>query len=182
MPPSTPPVSTVRAPRHMVASADHLATSAGLEMWALGGNAVDVAIACNAAIAVTGPHMCGMGGDLFALVHIDDPNGPSETFALNASGRSGSGADPEALRAEGFADMPFKLDMRTVTIPGCIDGWIALHDRFGSLPLEVILGPARRLAADGFPASPLRSARSDVWMPRADRTSPSWPRRRPRPE
>ncbi len=139
----------------MVASADHLATSAGLEMWSLGGNAVDAAIACNAAIAVTGPHLCGMGGDLFALVHIDDPNGPSETFALNASGRSGSGADPAALRAEGFDDMPFKLDVRTVTVPGCVDGWIALHDRFGSLPLEVILGPARRLAADGFPASPL---------------------------
>jgi gamma-glutamyltranspeptidase/glutathione hydrolase len=139
----------------MVASADHLATSAGMEMWSLGGNAVDAAIACNAAIAVTGPHLCGMGGDLFALVHIDDPNGPSETFALNASGRSGSGADPGALRAEGFADMPFKLDVRTVTVPGCIDGWIALHDRFGSLPLDVILGPARRLAADGFPASPL---------------------------
>ncbi len=71
MPASSPPVSTVRAPRCMVASADHLATSAGMEMWALGGNAVDAAIACNAAIAVTGPHMCGMGGDLFALVHVD---------------------------------------------------------------------------------------------------------------
>ena len=51
--------------------------------------------------------------------------------------------------------MPFKLDARTVTVPGCIDGWMALHDRFGSLPLDVILAPARRLAADGFPASPL---------------------------
>jgi gamma-glutamyltranspeptidase / glutathione hydrolase len=153
MPASTAPTSTVRAPRHMVASADQLATSAGMEMWALGGNAVDAAVACNAAIAVTGPHLCGMGGDLLALIHVDGPDG--ETFALNASGRSGSGADPEALRAEGRAEMPFKLDVRTVTVPGCIDGWIALHQRFGSLPLEVILAPARRLAADGFPASPL---------------------------
>ena len=149
------PTSTVRAPRHMVASADQLATSAGMEMWALGGNAVDAAIACNAAIAVTGPHLCGMGGDLFALVHVDTPDRPGSTFALNASGRAGSGADPAALRAEGHTEMPFKLDVRSVTVPGCIDGWMALHERFGSLPLDVILAPARRLAADGFPASPL---------------------------
>jgi gamma-glutamyltranspeptidase/glutathione hydrolase len=142
----------------MVASADQLATSAGLAIFAQGGNAVDAAIATNAAIAVTGPHLCGIGGDLFALIHVDDPSSPDapgETFALNASGRAGSGADAAALRGEGFADMPFKLDVRSVTVPGCIDGWMALHARFGSLPLDVILAPARRLAAEGFPASPL---------------------------
>ena len=141
----------------MVASADQLATSAGAAIFAQGGNAVDAAIATNAAIAVTGPHLCGMGGDLFALVHIDDPSGgpAGETFALNASGRAGAGADAAGLRAEGFTDMPFKLDVRSVTVPGCIDGWVALHERFGSLPLDVILAPARRLAAEGFPASPL---------------------------
>jgi gamma-glutamyltranspeptidase / glutathione hydrolase len=161
MPAAPAPASTVRAPHHMVASADHLATSAGIEMWALGGNAVDAAIACNAAIAVTAPHLCGMGGDLFALVHVDDAGdvtsggSGARTFALNASGRAGSGADPDGLRAEGRTEMPFKLDVRAVTVPGCVDGWIALHERFGSLPLEVILGPARRLAVDGFPASPL---------------------------
>lgn len=147
----------MRAARHAVASADQLATSAGLEVFARGGNAVDAAIATNAAIAVTGPHMCGMGGDLFALVHVDEvgDDAPGETFALNASGRAGSGADAEALRAEGCREMPFTLDIRSATVPGCIDGWIALHERFGSLPLEELLAPARRLAADGFPASPL---------------------------
>jgi gamma-glutamyltranspeptidase/glutathione hydrolase len=142
----------------MVASADQLATAAGMAIFAQGGNAVDAAIATNAAIAVTGPHLCGLGGDLFALIHIDDPAGDGtsgETYALNASGRAGSGADPAALRSAGFDVMPFKLDVRSVTIPGCIDGWVALHERFGSLPLDVILAPARRLAADGFPASPL---------------------------
>jgi gamma-glutamyltranspeptidase/glutathione hydrolase len=142
----------------MVASADHLATSAGLAIFAQGGNAVDAAIATNAAIAVTGPHLCGIGGDLFALIHIDDPSAPDvtgETFALNASGRAGSGADPAALRSEGHREMPFKLDVRSVTVPGCIDGWLALHTRFGSLPLGQVLAPARRLAAEGFPASPL---------------------------
>jgi gamma-glutamyltranspeptidase/glutathione hydrolase len=147
----------VRAPHHAVASADQLATAAGMAIFARGGNAVDAAIATNAAIAVTGPHMCGMGGDLFALVHVDDPNSdqPGATFALNASGRAGSGADAEQLRSEGHTEMPFKLDVRSVTVPGCIDGWIALHERFGSLPLDELLAPARRLAADGFPASPL---------------------------
>ena len=128
-----------------------------MEIFAAGGNAVDAAIATNAAIAVTAPHLCGMGGDLFALIHIDDVESAEsgETFALNASGRAGSGADAEQLRSEGHTQMPFKLDVRSVTVPGCVDGWIALHDRFGSLPLDVLLGPARRLAADGFPASPL---------------------------
>jgi len=142
----------------MVASADQLATSAGIATFAQGGNAVDAAIATNAAIAVTAPHLCGIGGDLFALVHVDDPSTPGVpgvTHALNASGRAGSGADPSRLRAEGFNEMPFKLDVRSVTVPGCIDGWMVLHERFGSLPLDLILAPARRLAAGGFPASPL---------------------------
>ena len=158
MPTSDAPYDSVRAPNYMVASADHLSTSAGLEMFTKGGNAVDAAIACNAAIAVTAPHLCGMGGDLFAIVHIDNLNTPSEpgrTCALNASGHAGSGADADRLRSEGFDQMPFKNDIRSVTIPGCIDGWMALHDRFGSLPLDVVLAPARRLAVDGFPASPL---------------------------
>ncbi len=134
----------------MVASADQVATSAGVETFAHGGNAVDAAIATNAAIAVTGPHLCGMGGDLFALVYDD-----GEIHALNASGRAGSGSDSAQLRAEGRIDMPFRLDVRSVTVPGCVDGWLALHERFGALPLDQVLAPAIRLANDGFPASPL---------------------------
>jgi gamma-glutamyltranspeptidase/glutathione hydrolase len=147
---TNPPLRSVRAPNHLVASADHIATSAGVEMFARGGNAVDAAIATNAAIAVTGPHLCGLGGDLFALVHVD-----GEVHALNASGRAGSGADAAELRAEGRTAMPFRLDIRSVTVPGCVDGWVALHERFGTLPLATILEPAIRLANDGFPASPL---------------------------
>lgn len=147
---ANPPLRSVRAPNHLVASADHLATAAGVEMFARGGNAVDAAIATNAAIAVTGPHLCGMGGDLFALVHVD-----GDVHALNASGRAGAGADASALRAEGRTEMPFRLDVRSVTVPGCVDGWMALHERFGSLPLPTILDPAVRLANDGFPTSPL---------------------------
>jgi len=134
----------------MVASADQLATQAGLAAIALGGNAVDAAIATNAALAVTGPHLCGMGGDLFALVHDGE-----RVHALNSSGRAGSGASAAALRADGHPEMPFRHDVRTVTVPGCVDGWCALHERFGRLPLVQVLAPAIRLAEQGFPASML---------------------------
>ena len=144
------PFNSVRAPRYMVASADQLATQAGLAMLSMGGNAVDAAIAANAAIAVTGPHLCGMGGDLFALVHHR-----GEVLCLNSSGRAGSGADADSIRADGHAVMPFRHDIRTVTVPGCVDGWVALHERFGTLPLATLLAPAIGLAEDGFPASPL---------------------------
>ena len=148
------PSGSTRAPHHMVASADQLATQAGMSILALGGNAVDAAIATNAAIAVTGPHLCGMGGDLFALVH--DPNADGAGVAcLNSSGRAGSGASAAAIRADGHHVMPFRHDIRTVTVPGCVDGWVALHDRFGSLPLATVLKPAIELAENGFPASPL---------------------------
>ena len=89
------PFASVRSPGAMVASADQLATQAGLATLARGGNAVDAAIATNAAIAVTGPHLCGMGGDLFALVHAG-----RTVHALDASGRAGSGVDAAAMRAD----------------------------------------------------------------------------------
>src|SRR3954463_10939062 len=92
-----PPISTTRGMRAMVASADQLATQAGMAALALGGNAVDAALATNAAIAATGPHLCGMGGDLYALVHDGH-----QVHALNSTGRAGSGSDAAQLRAEGF--------------------------------------------------------------------------------
>jgi gamma-glutamyltranspeptidase/glutathione hydrolase len=147
------PHSSVRGTRHLVATADQLASRAGDLVFDRGGNAVDAAIAANAAIAVTGPHLCGMGGDLFALIHT-----PDGVVGLNSSGRAGSGADPDGLRAEGCSEMPFRGDVRTVTVPGCVDGWLALHERFGSLPLDVLLAPAIDLAERGFPASPLLAA------------------------
>ena len=146
------PFSSVRAPGGMVCSADQLATQAGLAILGAGGNAVDAAIATNAAIAVTAPQLCGMGGDLFALVHHRGDDAPA---VVSSAGRAGSGVSAPALRAAGHAEMPFRHDPSTVTVPGCVDGWLALHDRFGSVGLEVVLGPAIRLAEHGFPASPL---------------------------
>ncbi|MGA1352938.1 MAG: gamma-glutamyltransferase, partial [Ilumatobacteraceae bacterium] len=137
--------------RHgVVASADGVATQAGAHVLALGGNAVDAAIATNAAMAVVAPHLCGMGGDLFALVHTN-----GTVHALDAAGRAGSGVDSAQLRDEGHREMPFHGDLRSVTVPGAVAGWMALHERFGTLPLSTLLAPAIRLAEDGFPASPL---------------------------
>lgn len=136
----------------MVASVDHLASAAGVAMLQRGGSAADAAVAASAVLAVTAPHLCGMGGDLFALVHNDESPAPA---ALNASGRAGSGADPVRLRLEGHQVMPFADDLRAAPVPGCVDGWLALHDRFGRLPLAAVLEPAIVYAGSGFPASPL---------------------------
>lgn len=150
--PSLAPFSTLHATGGMVCSVDHLASSTGVAILRAGGSAADAAIAANAVLAVTSQHMCGLGGDLLALVHAGDGTPPA---ALNASGRAGSGADAGALRAEGHTAMPLRHDVRSVTVPGCVDGWIALHDRFGRLPLADVLAPAITYARDGFPASPL---------------------------
>ena len=166
---ASPRFHSVRSPQAMVASADQLATQAGLRALVLGGNAVDAAIATNAAIAVTAPHLCGMGGDLFALVHRD-----GEVFALNSTGRAGAGADAAGLRAEGRTEMPFRHDIRTVTVPGCVDGWMALHERFGTLPLSGPAGtghrPGRRRVS-GQPAARRRGSAAPTKGPA--RTSPS---------
>ena len=131
----------------MVCSIDHLASAAGVQMLRSGGSAADAAVAASAVLSVTSPHVCGMGGDLLAVVV---PAG-GIPVALNASGRAGSGADPERLRAEGYRVMPFRGDIRAVTVPGCVDGWLALHERFGVLPIAHVLEPARAYARDGFP-------------------------------
>lgn len=150
MPRRMAPVPVVTVRRSAAATADQLATQAAMSQFDLGGNAVDAAISANAVLAVTTPHLCGLGGDLFALVH--DGSG---VHALNASGRAGSGADAATLRAEGHSAMPFRHHPAAVTIPGCVDGWLALHDRFGSRSLGDLLTPAIAMAEDGFPASPL---------------------------
>lgn len=138
------------APRSAVSAASHLAATAGLAMLDRGGNAADAAIAAAAVLTVTSPHMCGLGGDLFALVARPG----EEPAGLNASGRAGSGADPARLRAQGELAMPFQHDVRSVTIPGCADGLAALAERYAELPLAELLRPAMLLAEHGFPVSP----------------------------
>ena len=145
-----------------VAAANHLAASAGAAALSRGGNAVDAAIAAGAVMAVTSPHMCGLGGDLFALVVSPGAASPA---ALNASGRAGSGADAAALRAAGHRTMPFRDDVATVTVPGCVDGLVALQARFATMGLADLLAPARQLAADGFPVPATLAASASALDP-----------------
>jgi gamma-glutamyltranspeptidase / glutathione hydrolase len=150
------PLATHYAPHGMVCSVDHLASSAGVAVLRGGGSAVDAAIATSAVLAVTTPHMCGMGGDLFALVH------DGSVAALDASGRAGSGADPDRLRSEGVTRMPIHGDIRSVPVPGCVDGWLALHERFGRLDLADVLAAAITYASDGFPAGTMLASMSPL--------------------
>jgi gamma-glutamyltranspeptidase/glutathione hydrolase len=147
--------------RGAVAAADRLAAHAGAELLARGGNAVDASLAAAAVMAVTAPHMGGLGGDLFAV--IKEPG--ISPLVVNASGRAGSGADPERLRADGKTEMPFRHDISAVTVPGFVAGVTALHERFAALPLSEALMAACKLAREGFPVSPLLARASLVLEP-----------------
>ena len=146
---------TVESHGGAVCSVDARASDAGVAILEAGGSAADAAVAASAVLAVTSPHLCGMGGDLFALVHGPGTDVP---LALDASGRAGSGADAERLLDEGRRTMPFNGDVRSSPVPGCVDGWLALHDRAGRLALGDVLAPAIALADEGFEPSELLAA------------------------
>ena len=143
------PFSARSGLRGMVAAADQLAASAGVGILARGGSAADAAVATGTVMAVVGPHLCGLGGDVLAMVA--PPGSPPE--ALLSVGRAGAGSDPDRMRAEGMAVMPLRGDIRSVQVPGAVDGWLALHERYGRLPLDEVLAPAVELASEGFAAS-----------------------------
>lgn len=142
--------STVSHPRGSAAATPHaLATRTAVEVMTAGGNAADAAIAANAVLGVVLPTTCGVGGDLFAMIHTPGEAAPD---TLNASGRGGAGLDPAAMRAAGHTEIPL-YGPESVSVPGCVDGWEALLQRHGTMPLGDLLEPAIRLARDGFEVS-----------------------------
>ncbi|MFO7769148.1 MAG: gamma-glutamyltransferase [bacterium] len=142
--------STVYAPRGAVAASQPLATSAGLAVLEQGGNAIDAAVTAAAVLTVTEPHMTGIGGDVFAIVWSAEEGA---LIGLNASGRSGSRMTRQALRERDLDRVPL-FGAEPVTVPGALSGWSALLERFGTIELAQALGPAIRLAEEGFPVSP----------------------------
>lgn len=131
----------------MVAAPHALAAQAGLDVLKAGGNAVDAAIAANATLQVVYPFVCGLGGDLFAIVW----DAPTQTLiGLNASGRAPQAATIERYHSLGYETMP-RYGIHSVTAPGCVSGWGMLSERFGKLGLARALQPAISYAREGFP-------------------------------
>ena len=143
----------------IVAASQPLAARAGVQILERGGHAVDAAIAANAVIGVVEPEMNGIGGDLFAMVSESAGGGP---HGLNAGGWAPGGLTPGLLKAQGLTDMPFS-GIHTVTVPGTVAGWAAMHRRFGRLPMADLLAPAIFYAEHGFPVSDVIAARWAQW-------------------
>ncbi len=141
--------SPVLATQGMVATSQPLAAAAGLRVLQEGGNAIDAAIATAAVLNVVEPMMCGIGGDLFALVYHAESE---KLYGLNATGRAGSLSAAAKLREQGLTHMP-SSGIISVTVPGALDGWEQLRSRFGTRPLAELLGPAIYDAEEGFPVS-----------------------------
>tara|TARA_B100000989_G_scaffold186759_1_gene140495 strand:+ start:2743 stop:4428 length:1686 start_codon:yes stop_codon:yes gene_type:complete len=145
--------SEVISQNGMVATSHPLASQIGLDILRNGGNAIDAAIAANAALGLMEPTGNGIGGDLFAIVWIEKEK---KLYGLNASGRS-----PESLTLEYFKENNFEsipaYGPLPVSVPGCVDGWFELHEKFGKIEMSQILRPTIKYAEDGFPVSELVS-------------------------
>jgi len=144
--------SSVHGKGGIVATSQPLATAAGLEILAKGGNAADAAVAAGAALNVTEPTSTGIGGDMFALFYSADTK---RVTALNGSGRAPTKLTLDTLKKDGFAAELPPFHAHTVTVPGACAGWFDLIQKHGSLAMSEILAPAMRLASDGFPVAPI---------------------------
>lgn len=141
--------STVYATHGMAATSQPLATQVALDVLKAGGSAVDAAIAANATLGLMEPTGNGVGGDLFAIVW--DPKS-GKLHGYNGSGRSPQSLTLAEFQRRGLAEVP-PLGPLPVTVPGAVDGWFALHGRFGKLPMKAVLAPAIGYAREGFPVS-----------------------------
>lgn len=143
--------SEVLGQNGMVATSHPLATQIGLDVLKNGGNAIDAAIAANAALGLMEPTGCGVGGDLFAIVWDAKTK---KLYGLNASGRSPKELTLEYFEKNGMKKIPSHGPL-PVSVPGAVDGWFELHEKFGSKPMEEILAPAIDYAEKGFPLTEL---------------------------
>lgn len=143
--------SAVLANGGIVATSQPLAAQAGLAVLVDGGTAVDAAITAAAMLTVVEPCSNGLGSDAFAII-----NDGTTLHGFNGSGRWPAASDPDAIRAAGHTEMP-QWGWTGVTVPGAVDAWAQLHDRFGRLPMERLLAPATHYARNGHPVAPVIS-------------------------
>ena len=141
--------SEVIAPHAMAATSQPLATQIALDILKAGGSAVDAAIAANAALGLMEPTGNGIGGDLFAIVWDAEKK---ELVGLNASGRAPQAMTLEYFQENGIETIP-KFGPLPVSVPGTVDGWFELHQRYGRLDMKDILAPTIAYARQGFPVS-----------------------------
>jgi gamma-glutamyltranspeptidase/glutathione hydrolase len=159
MSPATRP--PVIARNGLIATSQPLASAAGLRVLQEGGNAIDAAVTAVAVLSVVEPTMTGVGGDLFAIVY-DARSG--RLHGLNASGRSARAATPEAFRDRGLKEIPYRGPV-SVSVPGAVDGWASLLERFGTMSIARALAPAIGYAREGFAVTPVIA---DQWAAAAD--------------
>jgi len=143
--------SAVLGLRGMVATSQPIAVDAGIATLRRGGGAVDAALAAAAALTVVEPTGCGLGGDCFALVYRARDRA---VLAYAGAGRSPAALDVSLLGSRGLHAMPVRGPL-SITVPGAVDAWCALSERFGRLPLSTCLAPATEIADRGFPVSEL---------------------------
>ena len=138
----------------VVAAPHYLASLAAVDVLRDGGSAIDAALAANLVMAVVWPHMCGPGGDLFAQVwSVAD----GKLVGLNASGRSGEGMTAAAYASLGVEKVPERGTL-SVTVPGAVDGWFTLHQRFGKLEMSRVARDAIHHARDGYRLTPFTAS------------------------
>ncbi|KAF1691318.1 gamma-glutamyltransferase [Pseudoxanthomonas koreensis] len=154
--------SEVIAPHAMAATSHPLATQVALDVMKQGGSAMDAAIAANAALGLMEPTGNGIGGDLFAIVW--DPK-TKKLYGYNGSGRSPQSLTLAEFQRRGLKDIPVHGPL-PVSVPGAVDGWFALHDRFGRLPMADNLAPAIRYAREGHPVHEVIAYYWDRSVPR----------------
>ena len=145
--------SEVIAENGMVATSHPLATQIGIDILKDGGNAIDAAIAANAAIGLMEPTGNGIGGDLFAIIWVEKDK---KLYGLNASGRSPKNLTLDYFKENNMTQIPAYGPL-PVSVPGCVDGWFEMHKRFGKISMEDILNPAIYYAENGFPVTELVS-------------------------
>ncbi|MCC5869815.1 MAG: gamma-glutamyltransferase [Gammaproteobacteria bacterium] len=143
--------SEVIAQHGMAATSHPLATQIALDVLKQGGNAIDAAIAANAALTLMEPTGNGLGGDFFAIIwHAES----GRLYGYNGSGRSPQSLTLEWFLENGYEDIPQRGPL-PVSVPGVVDGWFALHERFGELSMADILAPTINYARDGHPVPEL---------------------------